>query len=190
MSHLLHLVRFAPKALQRKGAIPLLMEFPVNPETAPFLVTSTESLKWTTEAFPGDIVRAAVRQKTTKEVIFREVFESIALMGKEVEWGNAHPFTEAGFMAAMDHVLGYDLAELELLAPKVREKDHKLGKYRRPKWMESLSLPPRPTSWLPDDGAVIVPKDREYLGFIGLVGTGIVAVVHNAARGIGVIRGS
>lgn len=166
------------------------MEFPVNPETAPFLVTSTEALLWTMEAFPGDIVRAAIRQKATKEDVFREAFESIAVMGKEAEWGNSHPFTEAGFTAALGHVLGYDLDDLEFLAPMVREKDHKLGAYKRPKWMSSLSLPPKPTSWLPDDGAIIVPKNREFVGFIGLVGTGVVAVIHNASRGIGVLRGS
>jgi len=190
MSNLLYLVRFTPKVLQRKGAIPLLMEFPVNPETSPFLVTSSEALQWVMEAFPGGIVRAAVRQGTSKDVIFREALESIVTLGNEAQWGNTHPFTETGLQAAIEHVSGYDLGDLELLVPKVRDTGHKLGEYKRPAWLESYSLRTCPTSWLPDDNAVVLPKDREYVGFIGLVGAGIVSVIHNASRAIGVLRGA
>jgi hypothetical protein len=205
MSNFLHLVRFTPKALKNKSALPLFMEFPVNLETAPFLVTSTKSVQWTMEPLKGGVVRAAVRQETTKGALFREAFESIAALGQEAQWGNVQPFTEEGLHAVIKHVTDYELTDLEILVPKVRKAPKKEAKepegseeaeeteeqweYRRPAWLDNQSLRLCPTSWLPDDSAIVVPKEREYVGFIGLVGAGIVMVVHNASRGIGILQG-
>jgi hypothetical protein len=186
MTDLLHVVRFTPKALQKKGAIPLLMEFPVNPETAPFLVTSTSALQWVHEAFPNDVIRAAVRRGTSKDTVFTEVFEAIVSLGREAQWGNVHPFSADGLRAAVDHVVGYELTDLEILVHAPKE-----GAYALPSWITDQGLPVKSVTWLPVDTALVVPKDREYVGFLGLVGTsGVLAVIHNASRGLGVLQGA
>lgn len=186
MTDLLHVVRFTPRALQKRGAVPLLMEFPVNPETAPFLVTSTGSLQWVHEAFPNNVIRAAVRRGASKDAVFSEAVEAIVSLSREAQWGNLQPFTLEGLRAATEHVAGYELTDLEVLVHAPRE-----GEYVFPNWFADQGLPVKPVTWLPPNTAVVVPKDREYVGFLGLVGTsGVLAVIHNASRGLGILQGA
>ena len=168
----------------------MMLEFPVEPETAPFLVTSTKALLWVPEAHHDDVVKAAVREAALGS-LFMEILDEVTKKGKEAQWGNVHLFSQAGVQAAIDHVRYYDLEDLEILAPPNREEDHKDGVYKRPQWLNDMKLPLRPTSWLPEGCVVVLPKDRKYVGFVGyLTRTSCVAVVHNASRGIAIARGS
>jgi hypothetical protein len=177
---------------------PLLMEFEVQPKTAPYLVTSTKSVMWISEPMaatpelwpqgtPENVVRVAVRPGLTRSLgdFFWEVTQVVENTGRELEWGNVHPFTEEGIALAVDHVAYYELGDLCLLIPRDESslplKDIAMD----------LGLLPQPCSWLPADTALVVPKNREYVGFLGLLGRkGAVGLVHNAARSIGVARGS
>lgn len=196
MSNLLHRLRIPGPARGQKT--PVMLEFPVNPDTAPFLVSSSKSVVWIDQAMepspemwpadgaPGDIVRVAVRVDENKlGDYFHEVVQAVAEKGLASEWGNIHDYSEDGVVAAIEHVEHYDLGTLCLLYNtgdlnlKVLALDH-----------ECL---PQPSSWLPPGMAVVVPKEREFVGSIGTVGRGrkgVVVVVHNAARGMAIATAS
>jgi len=189
MSHLLRVIRFNTKSSQEGGKIPLMMEFSVNPSTGPYLVSSSASVLWVPEAHPGDVVRAAVRPEKSNAAIigsfFLEVMDAVEAMGRHSEWGNTHPFTENGVQRAVEHVKFYDQGELCLLIPRIESslplKDIAMN----------LGCLPQPCSWVPGDCAIVVPKDRDFVGFLGVLGhKGLVAVVHNASRGMAIARGT
>lgn len=192
MSNLLQVVRVRPKAAVKKGNVPLIMEFHIPPETAPYLVTSSEGLLWIESPHPGDIVKAAVREIESPGDLFWAMTLSVAHRGKRDEWGNVHPFTKEGMLAAAAHVEDYDLGELEILAPRVRvQETDEDGKtpYQRPDWLhhDILGYPVRPTSWIPDDCAVVVPKDRDFVGLLShITSKKVAAVSHNPSRSIAI----
>lgn len=197
MSHLLHLSRLKSKAVQR-GATPLILEYQVSADTAPYLVSSSSSVLWIHEPLSDDIVRAAVRP-IQPGAFFTEVIEAVAAMGRQAEWGNVHPLTREGIRHAIEHVAFYDLNDLELLVPRLQPvpsqedaEDEAPGPVNgliRP-LVEDLGLPLRPSSWLPSDCVVVVPKDRAYVGTVSQVTPkSLAGVVHNAARGIGIAWG-
>ena len=180
MSHLLHVVKVASVALQKKNVVPLLMEFEVNPVTSPFLVTSTTSLLWVEEAFPGDVVRVAVR-KGVKDVgvLYREILEAVKKRGQTEDWGNVSPGTPDGVKAAIEYVKSYDIEKVEILARPKSGLTHK-----------TFGAEIKPTSWLPEGCFVVVPKDRLYLGRVSMFGRGtFLAVLHNPARGLALAWG-
>jgi hypothetical protein len=101
-------------------------------------------------------------------------------MGQEAEWGNVQPFTFEGIKAAIEYVQSFDIPDVELLLPN-----------KKPAIITGdLGVPVHFAPWLPADCAVAVPKDRDFLGFMCHVKTSVVAVVHNASRGIAIARGS
>jgi hypothetical protein len=212
MSHLLVVTGLHVKALQRKGTLPLILEFQVAVETAPYLVSSSSSVMWITDRHPGNIVKAAVRDCTVGE-FFTEVIDAVATMGRQQNWGNVHPLTIDGLLAAVDHVAFYDLGPLELLIPRTHLNDVAFlddedggeeaeddGKRVEPvdlmplglrPLIEETGLPFRPSSWVPDGTIVVVPKDRAFVGVVNkLTPKKIAGVVHNAARGIAIVRGA
>lgn len=172
-----------------KKGVPLMMEFSVNPETGPFLVSSTRATMWITPRVPK--VRAAFRL-VDLGAFFAEVVSEVARVGEEAKWGNVHPFTPEGLVQAIGHLRSYDLDELEVLinpdtpwagmAPVESETD---GEVHR----TILGFPLVEADWVPCGTVVVVPQDKDYVGFMYLFGERGVAVVHNASRGIAVCRG-
>ena len=196
MSNLLQVNRVRPKALSKEGAVPLMMEFPVHQELAPFLVSSSRAVRWVEEAHPGDPmhVKGAVRPIQTPGEFFRELLEALIERGRQDGWGTVHPFSEEGVRAAIAHLNHYELTDLELLVPRTRVADKEEGKdaYERPEWLTQavLHLPVRPSGWVPDDCAVVVPRDRAFVGvMLHLAPQSICAAIHNASRGIAVAFG-
>lgn len=214
MSHLLHVSRLQSKAAQRKGVMPLMLEFQVPEETAPYLVSSSSSVMWINEAYSGSLVKAAVRESLLG-TFFQEVIEAVTVMGRQQEWGNVHPLTVEGLRAAIDHVAFYDLGPLELLTPRAHpagstgEDDDETptgdeGVSGTPQrvspvalmppglrpLLEAVGLPFRPSAWVPEGTVVVVPRDRSFVGMVSQVTPKKIAgVVHNAARGIGIAQG-
>jgi len=220
MSHLLVVARLKSKAMQRKTNVPLMLEYKVAPETAPYLVTSSSSVMWINEPHPGEIVKAAVRQMSISE-FFAEVIEATVAMGRQQQWGNVHPLTVEGLRAAVEHIEFYELGPVELLTPRAHQPgeaaeetdavnetdpDDDAGEPTeaikrveavdlmppelRP-LIEELGLPFRPSSWVPEGTIVVVPKDRTFVGVVNRVTTKKLAgVVHNAARGIAIVQGT
>ena len=171
----------------RKG-IPLLMEFPVNPHLSPILVTSSRSLLWVRPR--GELVRAALRDVPEIFDFFLEVVREVTTRGREAEWGNVAPLTTAGLAEAIAHVKSYGLDQLEILA----NPEFPWGNLS-PEWapepgtlvLAVLGLPVQPSPWLPVDTLVVLPKDREYVGFALLYEHRLASVIHNAPRGMGLV---
>ena len=171
----------------REGAIPLMMEFPVNPLLAPILVSSSEATLWISPK--RGVIRAALRESENLPDFFWEVTQAVIKEGRAKGWGNVHKLTVKGIQDAIDHVKSYELSDLEILAnPQIP-----WGRISK-KWavvdgeipMALLGLPIQPATWLPKHTVLIVPRDREFVGFVLLFQERIVAVIHNAPRGIGV----
>lgn len=183
----LRVVTFENESRRRNRGIPLMMEFQVNPDLAPFLVSSSKATLWVNGR--SGTVRAAVRDEGDLSTYFREVVTALIEMGRERDWGSVHPLTSDGIRKAIEHVKSYDLNELEILVnPQIDwsriDPQWKVGSEEIPMILFGLNIQPAP--WMDLDTVVIVPKDRDYVGFILLFEGRIVSVVHNGARGVGV----
>lgn len=167
----------AIKLGSRKGQ-PLLMEFPVPADSWPYLVTSSAAVAWVEQPFPGAVVRAAVRSpKPSQGALFLELANAVAERGHESQWGNVHDLSLAGLNAAIAHLKSYGMVQIEILA--------------FPEWPGFPGMPTVPVvfqTWLPVGLVLVVPIDKSYLGFVGLLDRdGLVAVVHNPSRAMGVL---
>jgi hypothetical protein len=186
-----------------KAKIPVMMEFAVNSETAPYLVTSSEAMTWIEEAMdptpelwpreaPDSVVRVAVRPDVSGGPggFYSEVIEQVTTEGQARQWGNIHDYTEDGVLAAINHVRHYEMGDLCLLFPPESRMDTPLDD-NPPLPLNEIALQheclPQPCSWMPDYSAAVVPKDRDFLGSIGFFGRkGAVVIVHNAARALAI----
>jgi len=186
VSHLLLPIQLWSKPLPKK-AIPVALEFTVDPASAPYLVTSSTSFVWVPEAASNKTVKAAIRTGTkTLGELYRGVVEEVAEKGVELKWENVHPNTPKGVLAAIQHLRYYEFNDIEIMTtPAMLEKHGEV-------WSKTKGLKEIPISavqWLPDDWVVAVPQDRSFVGFVSLVGPGsIVGVVHNPSRGIAIAR--
>lgn len=184
------LLRMSPFAAQGTKT-PLMMEFKVNPATGPFLVTSTRGVMWVSPREPK--VRAAFRD-IQPDSFFREVVQAVADTGAEASWGNVQPLTTAGLLTAIAHVRSYDLSALEVLMhPKtvveglpVQEMTTEAEEVVR----TICGFPVEFADWMDVGVVVVLPQDRDYVGFIVSRGGRGVAVIHNASRGMAVCRNS
>lgn len=180
-NRLLHLLSIPldPKVQNRMkgGAIPLALPFTVNPETAPFLVSGSKApTVWVPEAPKGKL-HAAIRDG---EDFDTEVVDAVTLMGIQLDWGNVHPLTPEGIQAGVEYLKSFDFEDIEVL---VRDD---LDIEMPEDLQEKVVL----AEWLPEKCAVVVPRDRSYLGWVGTVLPGkIVSVVHNASRAMAIARG-
>lgn len=167
---------------------PLMMEFKVNPATGPFLVTSTRGVMWVSPREPK--VRAAFRD-IQQDTFFREVVQAVADTGVEASWGNVQPLTAAGLLAAIAHVRSYDLSALEVLMhPKTVINDLPVRETTEAEEVVRTicGFPVEFADWLDVGVVVVLPQDRDYVGFIVARGGRGVAVIHNASRGMAVCR--
>ena len=189
-SDLLLIAEMDPSRKKKGKAVPLIMEFVVNPDTGPFLVSkSSRSVMWVNPH--AGRVRAGVR-KIVPGTLFNEVVAAVAKLGTEAEWGNVHPFTGAGLVNAIAHLRSYDLSEIEILIHPQTSLDAgfppiMLSEDREP---TLLGFPVMYAEWLDLTTIVVVPHERDFVGFllqIDAAGTAV-AVIHNASRGIGICR--
>lgn len=145
--------------------VPLFVEVPVHPDTAPYLVTSNKGMLWIDGSFNGVVRSAVIRSPwgTALRATCVGIVWSILRRGVDLSWGNAFPFTDAGVADAREYLKFYGLEECDLL--------------------QQPSAP-----WVPEGCAVLVPKDRSYLGIVGELGEGAhTVVVHNPSRGMAVL---
>jgi hypothetical protein len=171
--NLLDITSLSPQGQTSRGLT--LEDIKVNPELAPFLVSSTRSVAWVPHASKENTVRAAMRER---EGIESELVAAIITMGNEVEWGNIHALTTEGIQACVEHVKSYIDEPLEILF----SSDTDMEGIRLPKDIATTSA-----QWIPTDCVVVVPVDRTYVGSLWVIGRHkIAALVHNPARGIAV----
>lgn len=165
----------------RENQVPLMMEFPVDPLSFPVLVSSSKSLVWIKPKKKREVVRAAIRSIESYGGFFREVLDVFWNESVQSRWGSALPLSESGidsaflFLEEMGHtecevLCSEDL--VDVIAPWVPETFFIEG-----------------VSWLDSTQVVVVPVNRDYLGWIYEFPTGqIVSVIHNAVRGMCVLR--
>lgn len=168
-----------PVRWKQKAVNPLMLEVDVPEHTAPYLVSSSKSFVWVERVSVSKRVRAAVRQDTTPAALFQETLTHIIERGRQDKWGNVHPFTERGLLEAIAHVEGYDLGEIELLMNTV------------PPWADNLKgYIIHKTVWLPENCALVLPVDKEFVGvLVHLNEKKMACVVHNAGRAVGIAIG-
>lgn len=155
-----------------------MVEYPVDPLSAPYLVTSTRSVMWVDHASREGYIRAAVRKVPNIAALSLEMLQAIKQMGTECHWGNCAGFTSQGICQVVDHVRSYGLDNLEILV-------HVASVSELP---ENLPAQIAPVKWLPLKTAVVLPVDRNYVGFASFVGSDdhMIAIIHNASRGVGI----
>ena len=154
--------------------LPEMMEFQVNPDLAPYLVSSTRSVLWVDHASKSNMIRAAVRKR---QGLQKEMIAAVADAGTRSEWGNVHPLTDEGLQACVDHLIYYELESIEVLVNPDTD-------------LEGLDFgerTPIEAPWMPQDAVVFVPADRSFVGMMGTMGQHkALALIHNASRGIAV----
>jgi len=197
-------------------SVPLELHGTVPKGLGPYLVTKSKGgVTWVDEA-PTDAsdhsapIRAGVSQ-ATPSTVFLDVVKAVADRGIDDDWGNVHPYSLEGVLAAADYLRSFDLTDIELLVPRIRLPKHARPKVnkklqeilnrhsvfqddrpiKRPEWMdpEKVGMPICPTSWLPDGYAVVVPAERAFVGELTHLARGFVAaIVHNPSRGLAIAR--
>lgn len=177
------LLRVYTFGLGVKKAAPLMMEFPINPEMGPFLVSSTRGVMWVWAH--ASKVRAAFRPMQ-RGLFFSEVLEAVVEMGMESEWGNVRSFSPEGLLQAVAHLRSYGFDDVEVLS----HPDTEWGVDFLKNDKTVLGFPLEEADWVPRGTLAVVPQDRDYVGSVHLCGGSHgIAVVHNASRGIAVCRG-
>jgi hypothetical protein len=153
----------------------LFVELPVHPDTAPYLVTSNKGMLWIDNSFSGSFVRSAVLRErwgdSVGHVTYEAIVRCIVQRGRELSWGNQFPATAVGLRGAREYLRSYDLVDCDLLTGKGVALGEGMG-----------------CLWVPEGCAVLVPRDRSYLGIVGTLGDGAHTVmVHNPSRGMAVL---
>jgi len=171
--NLLDIVALAPRGDVGRGVT--LEELQVNPELAPFLISSTRSVMWVPHASRENTVRAGIRKR---EGIEAELVAAVIDLGQEAQWGNVHELTTEGVKACVDHVRDYLEGPFEIIVSADTD-------------LEGISLPEdiqrTEAQWIPTECLVVVPVDRANLGTLWVVGhQKVAALVHNASRGMAV----
>jgi hypothetical protein len=169
--NLLEIVALTPESNSKQLT---LEDIQVNPELAPFLISSMRSVTWVPHASKKNTVRTGVRHR---EGIESELVAAVVEMGSEMQWGNVHPLSTEGIQSCLEHVSGYIDSPLEIL-------------YNTDTDMEGIDIPEHfqqtPAKWVPVDCVVVVPVDRSYLGTLWVLGSRVAALIHNVARGVAV----
>jgi len=156
-----------------------MVEIPVHPESAPFLVSGTlGKWVWISESKKG-VLRAAFRDGSVPEDLNLSIAKVVAQESALRKWGNISSFNAKGILAAVEYLRFYGFgADVEVLVP--------VGcRLKAPKGVSFVEAP-----WLPAKKAVAVPADRSFLGILGAIGGERYAVVvHNPSRGMALIGG-
>lgn len=176
-SELLEVVNFDTmvRDTRRGRATPYMIEFQVNPDIAPYLVSSLTSVVWVDHASKASTIRAAVRKRGGIEA---DMVAAVVEMGQQADWGNVHSLTSEGIVACVEHLRYYGLEAVEILVAL----DTDLAGIDLP-----ADIPRRDAPWLPREVVVVVPADRGFVGTLGTIGQHkAVAVMHNPSRGMGV----
>lgn len=172
MSDLLQMVLMAPPGAKKT---PLLVEIPVHPESAPFLVSGTKGWVWVYGA-KGGVLRAATCKGSPTSETWVQVVTEVASHGQEAHWGNVFPCSESGIADAVMYLRSYGFDSVDVIVS--------------PGWSPALpnGVKLSESSWMPSGKAVAVPSDRTYLGMLGMFGSGsYMVVVHNPSRGMAVM---
>ncbi len=156
---------------------PFLIEVPVQEDLdGPFLVTSSKSQIWVEDKFPSGVIRSAVI-RAPREFLFRSCVQRVFEQAQKSSWGSVHPPTPQGIRAAQDHLAYYGFSEVEVFFGEGFPQD--LVPEHTPAFEEV---------WVPAGWAVILPRDKSFVGTLFDFGQERNSIViHNASRGISLV---
>jgi hypothetical protein len=145
----------------------MFAEIPVHPESAPYMVTSNKrGFLWIERCFNTGVVRSALLPtpwESVAEATQTVICLELRRQGLERGWGNVFPFDDQGIASAKDYLKSYGFEDTVLLSHQ--------------------EFP-----WVPDKSAVVVPRDRAYLGIVATWGDSVHTVVlHNPSRGVAIL---
>jgi hypothetical protein len=147
-----------------------MVEVKVNPETAPYLVSSTRHLWWAESSKEG-IVRVGINSAPLDKQ-YTWFVEAVAKRGLDDAWGNVHPNNHMGYQLGLEHLRDYGFDDIQV-------------------WTSPNSYSPpnaKEVAWLPPGYAVMFPVDMDYVGHTLIFGDANYAtILHNVARGIVVL---
>lgn len=139
---------------------PMILEFEVPKDTFPYLITSRTGFIWIEK--PHRMVRSMVKQGSFSDDVYSIVVKMILERSISGEWGNHFSNDEKGIELGKEYLKYYEIEDVEVL-------DSNNSK------------------WIPDGCAVVVPKDRDFIGSVVLFNGYWTCVVHNSARSIAVL---
>lgn len=163
-----------PDVVLSLGKAGIMVEFPVGSEAAPFLVSSAKDFFWLETAHQG-VIRSAVRAGGLPTDTYLELVTRVRDRGLESLWGNIFSLDEDGVLGAVDYLQSYGLEDFDLLT----------GPGVNVQVPDQVRVVPAP--WLPETGAVLVPRDRSYLGLVGIFKNSYTVVLHNPSRGMAIL---
>ena len=164
----------------KSGSTPVAMEFQVPPELHPYLVTAAGRSKfiWLPKSRQGK-VRAAFREVGRSE-LYLDIVREVSLCGQSNDWQNVYEFSAVGVMKAIEHLRYYDISEVEILVGPAGLPDSTV--------FEGVKV--TVADWLPTRMVVVVPKNRDFLGFVADLPKGrFISVVHNPSRAMAMAVG-
>lgn len=169
---LLHLVQLPRSGI---GGVPLFIEVPVHEETAPYLVTAHKGPLWIEHPHDRGVVRSAMVRGSWKTDLHKRYFAmtlAVIQRGLERSWGNVFP--SDGEKGAREYLESFGHEDLELLTHDAKPR---VGGVLHAK-----------NTWIPEGCAVLVPRDRSYLGSVGVWDDNTYTVIlHNPSRGMAVL---
>ena len=154
----------------------LFLEFPVEPQCAPFLVTATKSLMWVDKTNSLGNVRSAFQPPKKTDEIYSKIVEEIKVKSEELGWGLTFSLDKSGLKGALERLAYYGIEDIEFIAPA--------------SGVPNELIPDNATrvSWL-TNRVIIVPKNRDYLGnLLTTPRKKVMALIHNASRGICILE--
>ena len=153
---------------------PLMIELPVEPKIAPYLVSTTKSFLWLHQPLRDNKLRVAIRKENLDQ-LYGEIIQNIYEMGVNSSWGNSHTLSKEGLQKAIDYLRYYGIKEVEILSSETDPLSlgGNFGKY-----------PITKVNWIADC-YIVLPKDRSYFGSMTDFGSDKYAIlIHNPSRGI------
>lgn len=168
------LVQVFSKPFQK---MPLFIEVPIQEDLdGPFLVTSTKAQIWVMNKFPSGVLRSAIL-RAPREFLFRSCLEKIWQKALSEGWGSVHPPTSQGVRDAMGHLAYYGLHDVEIFFGEGFDQD-----------LLPEGLPSLEEVWVPAGWAVVLPRDKTFVGTLFDFGQERNSIViHNASRGVGLV---
>ena len=173
-SYLLEIFNFGKG---QPGHTPLFLEIPVDSRLGPLLISATRDFRWVSHA-KNNLQRVALQPNRDISDVFREVVAAVKEEGERNEWGNVHSLTPQGVGACVRHLHDFGFHDITYLVAQ----DVPLPVMGIPKEHAVV------VSWLDPSTVVVVPKDRSFVGSIGLYDDQkyFILLVQNASRGMAI----
>jgi hypothetical protein len=128
------------------------------PDTAPYLVTGVGGFTWVPRRSKAGMVRSAFRKDgVSRSQLYQQMLGRIYTHSLEKQWGNIFKASQSAAAHKRFAEFDYAVEDLETISGE---------------------------EWLPKGLTILIPKEREYLGWVCETEAGIVAISHNPSRAI------